>query len=254
LTGGSERALFDLLLPGWFALALAAFIYLTIKRAPYGRHGEPGWGPLLPARLAWVVMELPAVVTPLVCALAGSGDAASWALLGMWELHYLQRAFVFPMLMRPGSRPMPAVVALTGALTNIGIGWLVWRWLFSFGPRLGTEWLGDPRFVVGALVFGLGMALNLHSDALLRGLRGPGETGYKIPRGGAFRWVTCPNYSGEIIEWVGFALASWCLPAFAFVVWTLSNLVPRARLHHAWYREKFADYPAERRALVPRVW
>jgi hypothetical protein len=34
-------------------------------------------------------------------------------------------------------------------------------------------------------------------------------------------------------------------------VWTAANLVPRAVAHHRWYRERFADYPAERKALVP---
>jgi hypothetical protein len=34
----------------------------------------------------------------------------------------------------------------------------------------------------------------------------------------------------------------------------MANLVPRAIATHAWYREKFADYPPERRILVPFVW
>ena len=37
-------------------------------------------------------------------------------------------------------------------------------------------------------------------------------------------------------------------------VWTFANLAPRARSHHAWYHASFAEYPAERKALIPRIW
>ena len=37
-------------------------------------------------------------------------------------------------------------------------------------------------------------------------------------------------------------------------VWTFANLAPRARSHHAWYHASFAEYPAERKALVPWIW
>lgn len=33
------------------------------------------------------------------------------------------------------------------------------------------------------MVFFVGMTINIHSDHVLRNLRKPGETGYKIPRG-----------------------------------------------------------------------
>lgn len=63
--------------------------------------------------------------------------------------------------------------------------------------------------------------------------------------------MSSPNYLGEIIEWTGFALATWSLPGLAFALWTVANLVPRAVAHHRWYRGKFPGYPVERRALIP---
>jgi protein-S-isoprenylcysteine O-methyltransferase Ste14 len=69
-----------------------------------------------------------------------------------------------------------------------------------------------------------------------------------------YRWISCPNYFGEIVEWIGWAIATWSLAGLAFALWTAANLAPRARSHHQWYRESFADYPQERKALVPRLW
>ena len=40
-----------------------------------------------------------------------------------------------------------------------------------------------PRVVIGTFLFLLGFLINQHSDHVLRNLRKPGETGYKIPKG-----------------------------------------------------------------------
>ncbi len=37
----------------------------------------------------------------------------------------------------------------------------------------------------------------------------------------------CTSLGGEIIEWTGFAIASWSLPALAFAVFTFCNTGPR---------------------------
>jgi 3-oxo-5-alpha-steroid 4-dehydrogenase 1 len=106
----------------------------------------------------------------------------------------------------------------------------------------------------GAAFFAIGMAINLHSDAVLFRLRRPGESGYRIPQGGLYRLVSSPNYLGEIVEWLGWAIATWSLAGLAFAVYTAAtaaNLVPRAIVHHRWYRDTFADYPVERKAIIP---
>jgi protein-S-isoprenylcysteine O-methyltransferase Ste14 len=63
--------------------------------------------------------------------------------------------------------------------------------------------------------------------------------------------VTCPNYLGEILEWLGFALATWSLAGLAFALYTAANLAPRAFANHRWCREQFPDYPKNRKALFP---
>jgi len=98
-----------------------------------------------------------------------------------------------------------------------------------------------------------GFTVNQHADRILLGLRPPGTSGSAVPQGGLFRWVSCPNSLGELLEWCGFALAAWSPPALAIAVWTAANLVPRAIAHHRWYRRTFPEYPPERRALLPGV-
>ena len=145
---------------------------------------------------------------------------------------------------------MPAVAAASGFAFNMVNAYINARWITELG-QYDLQWLGDPRFLAGLFVFAAGFALNLHSDNTLLKLRKPGETGYSIPRGGGFRHVSCPNYLGEMMEWAGWALATWSLAGLAFFLFTAANLVPRALSHHRWYRERFEDYPPRRKAIIP---
>lgn len=66
-----------------------------------------------------------------------------------------------------------------------------------------------------------------------------------------FKYVSCPNYLGEIIQWAGWALLTMSPAGLVFLIWTIANLAPRALAHHRWYKETFQDYPDERKALLP---
>ncbi len=71
-------------------------------------------------------------------------------------------------------------------------------------------------------------------------------------KGGLFEYVSAANYFGECLEWIGFAVASWSLPALAFSLFTWSNIGPRGYHHHLYYKEKFgAEYPKNRKAIIP---
>ena len=252
----TEAAFHSTLVLSFLAIALAVFGLLLFITAPYGRHTRGGWGPSMPTRLAWVIMELPSVAVFALCiALAAGPVTAPEIVLGaLWLGHYIHRTFIFPHRMRGGGRPTPVLIAASGFAFNVGNAYLNGRWIYTLGPGYTDAWLSDPRFLVGAALFALGFAINYHADRVLANLRRPGESGYKVPRGGLYAYVSCPNYFGELLEWTGFAIAAWSLPAVAFAVWTAANLVPRARSHHRWYLETFPEYPRERKVLIPGVY
>jgi 3-oxo-5-alpha-steroid 4-dehydrogenase 1 len=248
--------LYSGLLVGWFVLGVVVFAALFFVAAPYGRHIRRGWGGTLGSRIGWVVMEAPAPLVFAACFITG-GVALTIPLvvfLIFWEAHYLHRAFFYPFSRRDSASRMPAAVVGLGFFFNIMNGYLNGRYLFHFSGGYAAGWLADPRFITGLVLFLAGFAINRGADQVLRDLRRPGEQAYRIASRGLYRWVSCPNYLGEIVIWVGWAVATWSLPGLAFAFWTTANLLPRARAHHAWYRRHFPDYPPERKALVPGIW
>jgi 3-oxo-5-alpha-steroid 4-dehydrogenase 1 len=251
-----EQTLYYILLFSFMALACITFVVLFFFPAPYGRYAKKAWGPQINNRLAWVVQEMPAFLMMLVyCVVANRPlTAATFALLALWEAHYAHRTFIYPFTLR-GGKPVPLVTVLLAVLFYLVNSYVQGRWIFTFSPenQYTDAWLADPRFIVGTVLFITGFVINRHADHVLRSLRRPGETGYNIPYGGLYTYVSCPNYLGEIIIWLGWALATWSLAGVYFLVWTCANLVPRAVSHHAWYRATFPDYPRGRRALVPFV-
>ena len=241
----------------WAMLGVAAvtFWYLFRRTAPYGRHyAGSGWGPDISSKVGWVVMEWPAVLFFLSVYLQGEAamEVVPLVFLTMWQVHYVNRTFIYPLRTR-SSAYTPLFVVITGLAFNLVNAYVNARFISELG-EYAVSWLSDPRFVIGASVFVFGMLLNLHSDNILLRLRKGRTTKYGVPYGGAFRYVSCPNYLGEILEWIGWAIATWSLAGLSFAVFTFANLAPRAVSNHRWYRERFPDYPPKRRALIPGVW
>jgi protein-S-isoprenylcysteine O-methyltransferase Ste14 len=141
-----------------------------------------------------------------------------------------------------------------GFIFNLMNGYLNGRYLYTFSDGYSSAWLYDPRFIIGTAFFIIGFVINRRADQVLRGLRQACESGYKISNDRLFRWVSSPNYLGEITIWIGWAVATWSWPGMVFAFWTIANLLPRARANHAWYKATFPDYPPERKALFPLVW
>jgi 3-oxo-5-alpha-steroid 4-dehydrogenase 1 len=246
---------FYLVLAG-FGMAAVVFAALFFVSAPYGRHTRQGWGIVLPNHIGWILMEAPSAIFFAFYFFTGSAPKNLSLVLFfcMWEIHYLHRAFIYPLTIRDGHKRMPLSVMLMGVFFNTGNTYVNGRYLFTLSGGYPVSWVTSPQFLIGAGLFIAGLITNRWADTVLRGLRKPGEEGYHIPYGSLFNLVSCPNYLGEIIEWTGWAIATWSLPGLAFAVWTFANLAPRARSHHAWYHKNFPGYPPQRRALFPGIW
>ncbi|VDO91681.1 unnamed protein product [Heligmosomoides polygyrus] len=184
---------------------------------------------MIPARVAWVVQEMPSFVIPL-CYIIQCRSLAGVVLLTVFLLHYFNRTFIYPFQIKSGNGT---------------------PWYICLSAIVFCIWNGYIQVCV--IVFAAGMFINIQSDAILRNLRNPGETGYKIPRG-MFEYVSGANFFGEIVEWSGYAIMSGgSLPAVAFACFTACNIGPRALHHHQWYHSKFPDYPKERKAVIPFI-
>ncbi|MCU0458067.1 MAG: DUF1295 domain-containing protein [Bacteroidales bacterium] len=230
-----EKNLFNLLVWAWIVVAVVIFITLLFITAPYGRHSKRTWGVTIPDRLGWFLMEIPGPVIYLALVLAGSGPKTItvWIITGLYLAHYTNRAIIYPLRIRTRGRQMPLVVALMAVFFNFVNAGFLGYFAGTLQTQYSGAWLTDPRFITGLVLFFTGAAINITSDQKLIHLRKKSSgDGYLIPRGGLFEKVSCPNFLGEIVEWGGYALLCWSLPALSFFIWTFCNLVPRALSHH----------------------
>ena len=244
----------------WAMAGIAVFVFIALYfiKAGYGIFRTKAWGLSIPNKAAWVLMEAP-VFFVMLWLWADSGyttEMPQLLCLLLFQLHYFQRSFVFPFLMKGKSR-MPIAIMLMGIVFNVINGILQGGGLFSFPPAAyaeGAAYLLRPNAIVGTVVFFVGMAINMHSDHVIRHLRKPGDTRHYLPQKGFYRYVTSANYFGELVEWTGFAILAATPAAWLFVVWTAANLVPRAAAIHRHYREEFGNAVGTRKRIIPLVY
>jgi len=237
----------------WIGIGVITFLTLLKVKQPYGRHTTSNWGPMINNRIGWLLMELPALLV-FAFFVSFTPDWHNKLVLiatSLWGLHYIHRAIIFPFRLNTKGKKMPIIIVGSAILFNFVNGFINGYWLANFALEVGNDISTTVRLIIGAIVFLSGFVINQYHDRLLIRLRKGSSTGYKIPYGGLFKYISCPNFLGEIITWFGFFIVTLGLPAFAFLVWTIVNLIPRAIDHHKWYKGKFSDYPVNRKAVFP---
>lgn len=238
----------------WIVIAIILFPIQLFVSAPYGRHTKTSWGPMLSNRLGWMIMEgwAPVVFLSVYFYFFHFNIYAAFFSL-LYVLHYIHRSFIFPLRIQTTGKQMPLMISLSAMVfnsMNAGVNGYYLSALANYPENYFLQW----NFIAGVLLFFGGFAINFYSDNILIRLRMPGEKGYKIPQGFLFKYISCPNLFGEMIEWLGYFLMCWNLASLSFLVWTVSNLLPRALHHHKWYLQNFKDYPKDRKAVFPFLW
>mmetsp|Transcript_19920 Transcript_19920/g.39103 ORF Transcript_19920/g.39103 Transcript_19920/m.39103 type:complete len:318 (-) Transcript_19920:16-969(-) len=250
---------FNFVLTWAIFITVVCFVTENISSTAYGRFGESAVISVNP-RLGWFLMEIPVTLTFVYFFFVKGGSQSHEPvprfMAVIMLLHYSYRNFIFPYLIRVhgNSTNFSLVPALGGSLVTITHGYLNAKWFAEYGKHLNKSWLRDPRFAIGLTVYLSGLVMIIWHDKILRDLRAdPSAPRYQIPYGGFFDYITCAQYFAELWAFTGFAILSWGPNGLFILTVSLVNLVPRAAVTTAWYKEKFgAEYP-ERYHILPGI-
>ncbi|MDE5694793.1 MAG: 3-oxo-5-alpha-steroid 4-dehydrogenase, partial [Alistipes sp.] len=157
---------FDIFLIVMAVLALGVFVALHFFEAGYGYLFNPKYGPTVPTKIGWVLMESPVFI--FMCVLWALSDrmweAGPLVLFLLFQTHYFQRSFIFPLLMRGNSR-MPLGIVVMGMVFNTLNALMQGGWIFYVSPEgYYADWFSKPYLWIGGALFIAGMAVNIHSD------------------------------------------------------------------------------------------
>lgn len=248
----------------WFlivmtAIGLVVFIALYFVKAGYGIFLDKKWGAAIPNRLGWIIMEAPVFIA--MCVLWYLSDRrwepVRFCFFFLFQIHYFQRSFIFPFMIK-GKSKMPFSIVFLGIVFNVCNAFMQGGWIFYVSPpeMYPTSWFWSPQFIIGVIMFFVGMMINIDSDRIIRDLRKPGDKNHYLPHGGMFKYVSSANYFGELLEWVGFAVLTWSWAGVVFAWWTFANLAPRANALYHKYEDMFGDdFKKERRKrIIPFIY
>ena len=240
---------YDYFLLSMSLLAVILFILLQFITPAYGMTFNSRWGMSVNSKLGWCIMESPVFISMLVLYIVSLTlhikpfNIVTFIIFIFFQAHYFQRSIIFPLLMKSISK-MPISIIALGFIFNTCNAYMQGGWLFFFSPAdyYPISWLWSPQFIIGTILFFAGMIVNIHSDRVIRSLRRSKiDANYYIPQWGIFKYVNSANYFGEMVEWIGFAILSWSLSGWVFVLWTFANIVPRSKAVYERYSQFFGD-------------
>lgn len=240
---------YDYFLWAMFLLAVVIFIVLQFITPAYGMTFNNRWGVSINSKWGWVVMEAPVFILMTLlylyalCTGICTFNWVTFICFVLFQLHYFQRSYIFPALMR-GSSKMPLSIISLGFFFNATNAYMQGGWLFyvSSHDAYPIEWLYSPQFIIGVILFFAGMVINMHADRIIRKLRtNKQDNNYYLPKGFLFDTINSANFFGELLEWFAFALLTWSLSGAIFFLWSFANLVPRAKAVYERYTQFFGD-------------
>jgi 3-oxo-5-alpha-steroid 4-dehydrogenase 1 len=233
--------------------AVVVFILLFFISAPYGKFLRKGWGSVIRSKWAWMIMEFPSPALILLFFITSDQKYLPQIIfLFMWMIHYLHRSFIYPFMQSGKEKAYPVVLVLMAFVFNCLNGFINGFGVFHYNSY-DLSYLLSWKFIAGILLFATGFLINKIADEKFRKLRRHNPDNYVLPHGWLFEYISNPHYFGEMIEWAGWAIATWSMPGLAFFIFTFANLFPRAIASNKWYKSHFRDFPGRRKAVIPFI-
>lgn len=256
-----------------FLFSLITFFILFIIPAYYGRYSNRKRFLMFSDQFAWIFQESPCIYISLFYLYDFiMSPNFVWNYFNVFRIflvllftgHYVHRSLIYPFKLKKNKaeRTFPieiSIMAFTFCIVNSILQCRSILYFTDYEEKSEDQFSkflsrNLIRLLYGAGLFAFGMWTNISHDYHLFEKRNEKEDqGYVIPEYFLFKYISCPNYFGEILEWIGYALMANTISAWIFVFSTFSNLFPRALTHHKWYRNKFEYYPKNRRAIIPFI-
>ena len=227
------------------------FITLFFIKAYYGKfYNSKSLLPTINTKISWIIQEIPCVIVTLFYMLKLYSTSYQFIFSFPFLFHYIHRSLVFPfMITSSKNNPLEiTIMAFTFCLLNAIMqnNSIIYM---SYSESSINVW-----FISGVAIFLLGMFTNIFHDYYMMSLRKSSKN-YIFPKGYLYNYITCPNYFGEIIEWIGYAIMCQNFSSLVFAVSTFANLFPRGISYYQWYKGKFKEEFRDKniKAIIPYI-
>jgi steroid 5-alpha-reductase/3-oxo-5-alpha-steroid 4-dehydrogenase 1 len=245
---------FDHLLQVCLCISIAMLVFVIFYQIPYGKSYTKGQARLkveLRDRVSVIGVNLPGLIVFAYAQLYYPNgrllDIPSLLFIG----HYVHRALVYPWFRKPQSKVWPLESFLYYLVSNFMLATIAARGVIFGGVR--PPIIVQLPLAAGFIACAVGAGLH---DYKLCALRKAGDTGYQVPHGLLFKWLSGPNYALELVQWAlylpflptGFLMAT-------FAIWLMANITGRAEaVHDAYTKKLFKNkYPEDRCPYIPFV-
>lgn len=246
------------------SMTIAFLLGLFGAAASHGRfHKTNRKSFMVSDEIAWIFQESPNLIITLFYLIKAiifdtKQNKINIFLICLYFLHYIHRTLIFPIILseKKTKKKWPFEIMILAFIFCICNGFMQNRSIL-INAEYPEGYLMKTNVILGVFVFLIGMFINIYHDYRILYLKRNNIgniDGYVVPTGGLYEFISAPNYLGEIIEWVGFAIACNTSSAWLFAYTTFCAIFPRGLNYHKWYIEKFGNnYPKHRMAIIPYV-
>jgi len=176
--------------------------------------------------------------------------------LWCWVIHFAKRELETLFVHKFSHATMP----ISNLFKNSGYYWGMCFMVAYFVNHPNFTPPATFNVYLGLTLFAIGEIVNLICHLQLSNLRPAGSNVRAVPKGLFFNFVSCPNYTFEILAWIGFSIMTQTLTSYLFTLVGAGQMLIWAKQKHVRYIKEFDGkdgreaYPRSRKIIVPFVY